>query len=92
MRKRNPLIKTMIDSLDIITAGPIPLPNPSEFLMTDRMTQLIDSLKQKYDYIVLDTSNFQQIPELLKYADATIYMIRWIIIKKDVAFNQWINT
>ncbi len=46
--------KTMVDHLDVITAGPIP-PNPSELLMTPRMDKLINYLKDRYDYIVLDS-------------------------------------
>ncbi|HAT65452.1 MAG TPA: sugar transporter, partial [Flavobacteriaceae bacterium] len=70
--------KTMIDTLDVITSGPIP-PNPSELLMTERMAELIASLKGKYDYVVLDSPPLGLVAdslELIKYADATIYMVR----------------
>lgn len=38
---------------DVITAGNIP-PNPSELMQSQRMQQLIDTLKEFYDIIVLD--------------------------------------
>ena len=38
---------------DVITAGNIP-PNPSELMQSQRMQQLIDTLKEFYDIIILD--------------------------------------
>ena len=38
---------------DVITAGNIP-PNPSELMQSQRMQQLIDTLKEFYDVIILD--------------------------------------
>ncbi len=70
--------KTQVPSLDVITAGPIP-PNPSELLMSDRMEELIISLKTKYDYIVLDSPPVGLVSdslELVKFADATVYLVR----------------
>jgi len=69
---------TKVSNLDIITSGPIP-PNPSELLMSERMELLVEKLKEEYDYIILDTPPMGLVAdslELLKYADATIYMIR----------------
>ncbi|HBR55659.1 MAG TPA: sugar transporter, partial [Flavobacteriaceae bacterium] len=54
-------------------------PNPSELLMGERMDVLIDELKKSYDYIILDSPPMGLVAdslELLKYSDATIYMIR----------------
>jgi len=49
------LIKsTNINNLDIITSGIIP-PNPSELLASKRMDEAIESLKEKYDYILFDS-------------------------------------
>ena len=45
---------TDMDTLDIITSGPLP-PNPSELLMRPEFDDLIDQLKKEYHYIVLDT-------------------------------------
>ena len=46
--------KTHIPYLDVISSGPIP-PNPAELLMSDAMEEMINELKLKYDYIILDT-------------------------------------
>ena len=41
--------------LDLVTCGPVP-PNPSELLSSPRMTQLMTSAKERYDFIVLDSA------------------------------------
>jgi tyrosine-protein kinase Etk/Wzc len=43
------------DNLSIIPSGPIP-PNPSELLMSDRLKELINELKNKFDYIIIDSA------------------------------------
>lgn len=43
-----------MDSLDVITAGPIP-PNPAELLMSPRMEEMLKSLSENYDYILIDS-------------------------------------
>ncbi|MDD6188464.1 MAG: CpsD/CapB family tyrosine-protein kinase [Clostridiales bacterium] len=40
--------------ISVILAGAIP-PNPSELLGSVRMEKLLDRMKEKYDYIILDT-------------------------------------
>ncbi|MGL5786763.1 MAG: GumC family protein [Bacteroidales bacterium] len=41
--------------LDILPAGPIPL-NPNEMLMSDKLQNLIDQLKDQYEYILIDSA------------------------------------
>ena len=50
----NCINKSSLKNLDFITAGPIP-PNPSELILSGRMTELLDYLKSKYDIIIIDT-------------------------------------
>ena len=78
--------ETHIPNLDLIVSGPVP-PNPSELLMSDRMTQLIDDLKKDYDYIVLDTPPIGLVTdaiELVEHVDASIYMVRQDYTKKGM--------
>lgn len=42
-------------NLDIITSGPIP-PNPSELISSESYTQFIQELRERYDYVIVDTS------------------------------------
>jgi capsular exopolysaccharide synthesis family protein len=51
-------------SLSVISAGPVP-PNPGELLASSQMEQLLDELRQKNDFVLIDT------PPLLPVADAT---------------------
>ncbi|KQB41524.1 exopolysaccharide transport family protein [Flavobacterium aquidurense] len=77
---------TQIPNLDVILSGPIP-PNPSELILSDSMKELIIELKQKYDYIVLDTPPVGLVSdalELAQYADVTLYIARQNYTKKDM--------
>ena len=47
-------INTFNDNLDILTTGVIP-PNPDEILVTDKMKKFIQQIKEKYDYIFIDS-------------------------------------
>lgn len=54
-----------IPNLDILTSGPIP-PNPSELLGSQRMLDLLEQLKLRYDNIIIDT------PPVAAVTDAVI--------------------
>lgn len=58
-------IKTEIDNLTILTSGVIP-PNPSELLASSKMKEFINALKDKFDYIIIDS------PPVLMVTDAQI--------------------
>ncbi|MFH0896382.1 MAG: polysaccharide biosynthesis tyrosine autokinase, partial [Bacteroidota bacterium] len=45
--------KSQIENLDFITAGPVP-PNPSELIMSEKMSKLIETLKETYEVIIID--------------------------------------
>ena len=77
---------TPIPFLDVITSGPIP-PNPAEMIMSDGMKDLIEELKHKYDYIILDTPPVGLVSdalELAQYCDVTLYIVRQNFTKKDM--------
>lgn len=65
-------------NFDFITAGPVPH-NPAELIQSDMFYALIDELKLRYDYILVDTSpvglTADAIP-LLKVADINLYVIK----------------
>ncbi|MCH2232316.1 MAG: polysaccharide biosynthesis tyrosine autokinase [Crocinitomicaceae bacterium] len=72
------------DYLDIITAGTIP-PNPSELILRDKVTELINWAKSKYDYVLLDTPPFGLLNdsiELTKYADTFLVVLNRQYSKK----------
>ncbi len=55
------------EHLDVLTAGEIP-PNPAELLGTTEFKNLLEQLKERYDYIFVDT------PPLTVVTDASIIM------------------
>jgi len=77
---------TIVPNLDVILSGPIP-PNPSELILGESMKELIDELKQKYDYIILDTPPVGLVAdslELDQFADVTLYIVRQNYTKKEM--------
>ncbi|WP_426483835.1 polysaccharide biosynthesis tyrosine autokinase [Flavobacterium sp. 2] len=77
---------TEVPNLDVILSGPIP-PNPSELILSEAMGELIEELKNKYDYIILDTPPVGLVSdalELSQYSDVTLYIVRQNYTKKDM--------
>lgn len=77
---------THIPFLDVILSGPIP-PNPAEMIISDGMKELIEELKQKYDYIILDTPPVGLVSdalELAQFCDVTLYIVRQNFSKKEM--------
>ncbi len=70
--------KNVIDNIDLITSGPKP-PNPSELIGSENFLMLIEELKQKYDYIILDTPPIGPVTDtklILPYTDIIAYILR----------------
>ncbi len=64
--------------LDLLPAGKMP-PNPAELLAEDRLGQLVESLKKKYDYIFLDCPPIEIVTDsdiIAPLADITLFVIR----------------
>lgn len=65
-------------TMDVICAGPIP-PNPAELLLSHRVDELFDALRERYDYIIVDTAPIGLVSDtftLDRIADASIYVCR----------------
>jgi tyrosine-protein kinase Etk/Wzc len=72
-------------NLYIISSGPLP-PNPAEILMSKRTDDLIERLKEDFDYIIMDAPPIGIITDaqlLSHHADATIYIVRQKITQRD---------
>lgn len=77
---------TEVPFLDVILSGPIP-PNPGELIISESMGEMMAALKQKYDYIILDTPPVGLVSDALEldqYCDATLYIVRQNFSKKDM--------
>ncbi|OWP86797.1 tyrosine protein kinase [Flavobacterium covae] len=74
------------DSFDVLPAGVIP-PNPAELLMSQKLEKMFDYLKEKYDYVVVDTAPVSLVTDTLliaKNADAFIYVVRAKYLEKEL--------
>lgn len=77
---------TEIDNLHVLTAGVIP-PNPSEILASKLMKDLLNDLKQIYDYIFIDTPPIGIVMDagtLANKVDASILVVK----SNGVEFKQ----
>lgn len=76
---------SLCGNMDVIVAGPVP-PNPSELLLSDRLEEMFEYLRQQYDYIVVDTAPVGMVSDtfsLARISDATLYVCRANYSKKE---------
>ncbi|MBP5339244.1 MAG: polysaccharide biosynthesis tyrosine autokinase [Prevotella sp.] len=75
-------------NLDLLLAGPTP-PNPAELLARQNLKDIIDMLRQQYDYIILDTAPVGLVTDTLaigKHTDVSVFVCRADYTPKD-SFN-----
>ncbi|WP_018478621.1 GumC family protein [Pontibacter roseus] len=78
--------KTDIENLDVISCGPIP-ENAIKLLEQKKMSELINTLKQQYDYVVIDTPPIGFVAEyfiLMKHMDTNLYVVKHKYTSKDM--------
>ncbi len=68
-RDRPPLQPTALDSLSLLTSGPLP-PNPADVIGSRRMEEVIATLREQVDYIVFDA------PPVLAVTDAALLALK----------------
>lgn len=69
---------TQFVNLSVITAGPVP-PNPSELTALEKTKELIGLLKEKFDYVIIDSSPIGFVSDTLHLAtlsDACLLVVR----------------
>ena len=84
--------KTEIDNLWFIPAGPV-LPNSSELIEAGVLDALIEELKGKFDYVIIDSTPAGLVADatlMIKYADYILLVCRNDYTRKDV-FNDVLN-
>ena len=70
----------------VLPVGTLP-PNPTELLLSDRFTQMLEKMRGEFDYIFLDCPPIDIVADsniITEYADLTIMVLRANLIKKDV--------
>lgn len=90
--------KNVMKDLDVMTAGPIP-PNPSELLASESMTNILETLSERYSTIIIDTPPVNVVTdsmELAKNVSGIIMVVRYgssttddvEVAMKKVEFSQ----
>jgi capsular exopolysaccharide synthesis family protein len=83
------IVPTGLENFDYIPAGPQP-PNPSELLMNHQFDNILEHLKTRYDFIIIDTPPIGLVTDgimAMKKADVSIYVVRANYSKKDFLNN-----
>ena len=65
-------------NLSIVYNGPVP-PNPAELLLSPHLNDLVDRLKERFDYVLLDNVPSNMVADAMivnRVADLTIYVVR----------------
>lgn len=76
--------ETELENLYVLTAGAIPL-NPAEILSSEKMKNLIEDLKNIYDYIFIDTPPIGLVTDagaLLSFIDGVVLVVKSESIEK----------
>ena len=76
--------KTELENLYVLTAGAIP-PNPAEILSSEKMKNLIEDLKNIYDYIFIDTPPIGLVTDagvLSSFIDGVVLVVKSESIEK----------
>ncbi len=86
------LRKTEIDNLWFIPAGPV-LPNSSELIESGVLDELIEELKEQFDYVIIDSTPAGLVADatlMVKYASFILLVCRNEYTRKDV-FTDVLN-
>lgn len=74
------------ENLDIMQSGSIP-PNPTDLLEDRKLAVLLNDLKQKYDYIIIDSAPMMMVSDtfhLLRSSDVVVYVVRANYTEKEL--------
>ncbi len=73
-------------NLNVIPVGTIP-PNPTEILEDKRLHELIEAMKEKYDYILIDCPPIELVADtqiIEREADRTIFVVRAELLERSM--------
>ena len=76
--------ETELENLYVLTAGAIP-PNPAEILSSEKMKNLIEDLKNMYDYIFIDTPPIGLVTDagvLSSFTDGVVLVVKSESVEK----------
>lgn len=78
--------RQVVENLDIITSGKVP-PNPVELLSSEIMINVIEDLRNKYDYIFIDAPPINVVIDAViisKVADGMVLVVRPYVAERGM--------
>lgn len=69
---------THIHNLTVVSSGPIP-PNPAELILRPEFKIMMEELKKRFDYIIIDTAPIGPVSDaqlISDYVDTTLFVVR----------------
>lgn len=72
------VVQEVRENLNVITSGPLP-PNPADLLASRQLRAAIAELRERYDYVLLDTASLLPIAdgaEVIAAVDAALLVVR----------------
>lgn len=79
--------QTEIPNLDLLPVGAQP-PNPAELVGSERMKNLLNGLKERYDFILVDSPPIMAVADgllLSRMVDSVLFVVRGGVTPKPVA-------
>lgn len=67
-----------VENLYVIPCGPVP-PNPAEMLLNERVGELFEELRERFDVVIVDTAPVGLVSDAItlgKHVDAAVYIVR----------------
>ncbi len=83
------IIKNPSFEFDVILAGTVP-PNPGELIRSDKLGEMLQYLRTKYDFIIIDSSPIGLVPDacaLVEQTDITLFVIRHMMTNRFFCKN-----
>jgi capsular exopolysaccharide synthesis family protein len=89
------VIPTFVENLSILPSGPIP-PNPAEILGKPEMKNLLDVLRSRFDYTIIDNAPTALVTDahiLSHWTDLNIFILRYGIshLSQLEMINQYVD-
>jgi len=72
------IVKDEQSNIDVLCAGTLP-PNPQELLASEKFAELMESLRQSYDHIIIDSPPALAVSDAIvvsKYCDSLVYVAK----------------
>ena len=82
----HPYVDEIAPGLNILPIGTLP-PNPTELLLSERFSQMIEAMRAEYDYIFLDCPPIDIVADasiITELADISVFVMRANQMTKDI--------